>query len=54
VSFLSTILGKRTVTPSDAGRALAQQRIANERERVKAKAREMRRALGLPDVEALR
>lgn len=40
--------------PSSAGRTLAQHRVKNEREHVRAVGAQIRRELGLPPVEALR
>lgn len=39
---------------SDCARALNEHRCLNDRERIKARAREMREAMGLPEAEALR
>lgn len=39
---------RRAPTPSDAGRMLAELACLNDRERYKARARQMREAMGLP------
>ncbi len=45
----------RKAPPSieDCGRELAAYRVRNERERIRLRAREMRRSLGLPPLKAL-